>query len=129
VAFAVVIGAIVQCSHGGKSRLRAGNAKLKVNDAAVVTAGMEVGVPFLPFGSPPTPDNPAPCTKQAPGTPPPPSPCTATLAATPEGVSTKITVDGIGVLLDTASGKATNTNDPDANWIISDAGQAVLRES
>jgi hypothetical protein len=127
VAFAVVVGAIIKCSHGGKSRLHTGNAKLKVNDAKAVTAGMEVGVSFLPAGSPPTPDNPAPCTKMANAGPP--SPCTATLAATPEGVSTKITVDGKGVLLHTASGPATNANDPNARWTISDAGQAILKES
>src|SRR5262249_52354738 len=126
----VVVGAIVQCSHGGKSKLRSGNAKLKVKGAAALTPGIEVGVAFLPVGSPPTPDNPAPCAKLANvgGPHPPPSPCMATVAATPEGISTKITVDGVGVLLDTASGQATNTNDPNATWSISEAGQAVLKE-
>jgi hypothetical protein len=124
----VVVGGMVECSHGGKARLKSGNAKLKIRGAEVVTAGGEVGLSFLPPTAPPTPDNPAPCPHVGPGTPPPPSPCTATLAAT-TGVSTKIKVDGVGVLLDTTSGSATNPNDPGAKWKISDVGQEPVEEA
>jgi hypothetical protein len=121
----VVVGGLVECNHHGKAKLKSGNAKLKIKGAEVVTAGGEVGLSFTAL---PTPDNPAPCTKVGPGTPPPPSPCTATLAAI-FGVSTKIKVGGVGVLLDTASGPAANPNDPSANWKISDAGQDLVEEA
>lgn len=124
----VVVGGLLECSHGGKVKLKSGDAKLKLNGAEVVTMGMEVGLSFLPATAPPTPDNPAPCPHLGPGTPPPPSPCAPTLAAT-VGVSTNIKVDSVGVLLDTASGPATNPNDPSAKWKISDAGQTIMNEA
>jgi hypothetical protein len=122
----VVVGGFVECKHGGRTKLKSGNAKLKIGGAEVVTAGSEAGVSFIALTVPPTPDNPAPCTQQSPtGSP---SPCAKTLPAT-IGVSTKIKVDGVGVLLDTASGSATNPNDPSAQWTISDAGQALMEEA
>lgn len=121
----VVVGGIIECSHGGKTKLKTGNSKLKIDNAEVVVSGMEVGLSFLPLGSPPTPDNPAPCTLQVAGNP---SPCTATVAAT-RGISTKIKIDGLGVLLNTATGKAVNPNDPTATWKISNASQSKLRET
>jgi hypothetical protein len=125
MAFVVVTGAVIQCSHGGQARLTAGNAKLKVDGQAAVTAGQEAGISFAP-GSPGLV---VPCPKLAnAGTPPPPSPCAATLAAT-AGVSVKITVDGQGALLDNASGNATNTNDPGATWSVTSAGQTKLQEA
>lgn len=124
----VVVGGFVECSHGGKSKIKSGNAKLKISGAEAVTMGMEVGLSFLPANATPTPDNPAVCTRLADaGSPPPPSPCSGTMAAT-VGISTKIKVDGVGVLLDTASGTATNRNDLDAKWKISDAGQTIMKE-
>jgi hypothetical protein len=48
------------------------------------------------------------------------------MAAT-SGVSAKITVGGLGALLDTAQGKATNAQDPSATWSIDDAGQNKLQ--
>ncbi|HWY76468.1 MAG TPA: hypothetical protein VN281_12670 [Verrucomicrobiae bacterium] len=125
----VVVGGFVECKHSGRTKLKSGNAKLKIGGAEVVIAGGEVGVSFMPLTvppTPPTPDNPAPCIQQtAAGTP---SPCAITLLAT-SGISTKIKVDGVGVLLDTASGLATNPNDPSAQWTISDAGQALMEEA
>jgi hypothetical protein len=121
----IVVGGLIECSHGGKARLKSGNAKLKINGAEVVTAGGEMGLSFLPSTAPPTPDNPAPCPHVGPGAP---SPCAATLAAV-AGVSTKTKVGGVGVLLDTATGPATNPNDPSAKWKISDAGQDLMKEA
>jgi hypothetical protein len=122
----VVVGGFVECKHHGRTKLKSGNAKLKIGGAKVVTAGGEVGVSFMPLTVPPTPDNPAPCTQQTPAGSP--SPCAITLPAN-SGISTKIKVDGVGVLLDTASGSATNPNDPSARWTISDAGQALIEEA
>jgi hypothetical protein len=123
----VVVGVFLECSHGGKTKISSGNERLKVDGSAVITLGLESGYAFLPANSPPTPDQPAPCKKLAPVTPFPPSPCSATLAAI-TGVSTKIKVGGVGVLLDTASGPAVNANDPAATWKITDAGQPLLEE-
>lgn len=124
----VVVGGMVECAHGGKARLKSGNAKLKISGAEVVTVGGEEGLSFLPSATSPTPDNPAPCPFLGPSTPPPPSPCNATLAVI-DGVSTKIKVDGVGVLLYGASGPATNPNDPSAKWKITDAGQDLMEEA
>jgi hypothetical protein len=124
----VVEGGFLECSHRGKTKISAGDQKLKINGSAVVTLGLETGYAFLPATSPPTPDQPVPCSKLSPAPGNPPSPCSATRAAT-SGESTKITVSGVGVLLDTASGPATNANDPLARWRISDAGQTILREA
>ena len=125
----VVIGGLIECSHGGKTQIKSGNEKLKIRDASVVTSGMEVGLSFLPFNAPPTPDNPTPCSHVVPGSSPPvASPCTATVAAS-IGISTKIKVGTVGALLDTAKGSAVNANDPSATWKISDAGQDILQEN
>lgn len=124
MAFVVVTGAAIECSHRGRVRLSSGNAKLTVDGEAVVTAGQEAGISFAP-GSPGLL---VPCPKLAnAGIPPPPSPCSATLAAT-AGVSLKLTVDGLGVLLDNATGLATNANDPGATWSVASAGQTKLQE-
>ena len=123
----VVVGGFVQCSHGGRARLTSGNGKLKIGGADVVVSGGEVGLSFLPPEAPPTPDNPVPCPRKGPGTPPPSSPCSATVAAI-KGVSTKMRVGGLGVLLDTASGQAVNASDPSARWTIADAGQSLMDE-
>ena len=45
------------------------------------------------------------------------------------GISTKIKVAGLGVLLETAHGNTTNPNDPSATWKISDAGQEKMTEA
>ncbi len=128
MAYYVVAGAIMQCSHGGQSKIPSGNSKLQISSAAAVTFGMELGVSFLPPTAPPTPNNPAPCTKTFPPPASTPSPCAATLAAL-SGVSTKLTVDGAGVLLDSATGLATNAADPAAKWTVSTPGQQLLQES
>lgn len=122
----VVEGGFIECSHGGKTKITSGNQKLKINGSAVITLGMELGYPFQPLGSPPTPDNPAPCPIKTPTPLEMPSPCTATLAAT-SGISTKITVDGLGALLDSASGNTINAISP-GTWSIGSAGQTVLKE-
>lgn len=122
----VVVGGFVECTHHGRTKLKSGNAKLKIGDAEVVTEGSEVGLAFIGSTAPPTPDNPVPCIQKTPAGSD--SPCASTLPAT-SGVSTKTKVGGAGVLLDTASGSATNPNDPKAQWKISDAGQHLMEEA
>ncbi len=123
----VVGGGFLKCSHGGLTKLSKGNSKLTIGGAAAVTSGMETGYSFLPTTAPPTPDQPAPCTQMTSTTPPAPSPCSATSPAT-GGISSKITVGGAGVLLDTATGPAVNPADPSAKWTISDAGETKMNE-
>ncbi len=114
----VVAGAVLACSHQGQTRLSAGDGRLTVDGQAAVVSGQEAGISFA-TGSPGV-LVPCPLTTNA-G----PSPCTATLAAT-SGVSTKLTVGALGVLLDTATGSATNPQDVSASWKISDPGQRKL---
>jgi len=121
----VVEGAIIQCSHGGKSKISSGSSKLTVKGKKVVVAGMEAGISFIGFSSPPTPDNPAACPVKTTSSPPSPSPCTATVAAT-SGLATTLTVGGIPALLDSASGQTMNAVSP-GTWSISDAGQSLLK--
>jgi hypothetical protein len=118
MANVLVVGAILACSHQGQTRLRSGDSRLTVDGQAAVVSGQEVGVSFA-TGSPGV-VVPCPLTTNA-G----PSPCSATIAAT-GGVSTKLVVGGVGVLLDNAKGNATNANDPSASWSVSDPGQRKL---
>lgn len=118
MADAVVLGGVIKCSHGGQTRLSSGNSKLSVDGNNVVSQGQEVGLSFAP-GSPGLI---APCPFSTPGGP---SPCTATTAAI-GGISTKLTVDNLGVLLDTANGTAVNAQDPSATWAVQSAGQSKL---
>jgi hypothetical protein len=112
----VVAGAMLKCTHGGMAPIPKGDSRLQISGAAAVTAGMEAGVSFA-AGTPP-------CLFATAGGP---SPCTATQAAT-SGISTKLTVGGVGVLLDSASGLATNAQDPSAQWSVALAGQQLLQE-
>jgi len=109
----LVAGGTLKCSHQGTAKLPKGDSRLQVSSKAAVTAGMEVGLPF--------PD----CPLKNPGTAA-PSPCTATVAALPAGVSKLLSVGGAGVLLDSATGQATNPSDPSATWSVADAGQTLL---
>lgn len=119
----LVVGGVIQCSHKGTLKLLNGDSRLEIASAAALTSGMEAGLSFAPGG----PGVLVPCplpTKQPPG-PPGSSPCTATISAT-TGVSTQLTVGDLGVLLDSASGQATNANDPVASWSVAQAGQTLV---
>jgi hypothetical protein len=118
IVVAGTTGTIIQCSHKGTAHLPKGDNRLQISDNPAVTAGQEAGVSFAP-GSP---NVVTPCpysTSQG------PSPCTATLAAT-AGISTQLMVGGVGVLLDNATGQATNANDPSATWSVLNASQTLL---
>ncbi len=119
MAMVVSVGGIIKCSHGGQRRLTSGDSRLNVDGNNVVVQGQEIGLSFAP--APPVVITPCPVQTPAGN----PSPCTATLAAT-SGISTKLTVGGLGVLLDTARGNATNAQDPSATWSIANAGQNKL---
>jgi hypothetical protein len=116
----VVAGAVMQCSHKGTLHLTGGDSRLSVSGAGAITFGMEAKLSFAPGSSP---NLIAPC----PGPPGsmPPNICTATLPAT-AGVSELVTIAGVGVLLDNATGNATNPSDPSATWSITSAGQTLL---
>src|SRR5689334_13347262 len=99
-----------------------GDSRLTVDGNPAVLSGQEVGVSFAPLA----PGLVTPCTHPAKAPPPPTIPCTATVAADPSGVSTLWEIGGKGVLLETASGTATNADDPSAKWKVSDPGQSKL---
>ena len=44
----------------------------------------------------------------------------------PQDFSTQLTIGDLGVLLDTASGRAANANDANATWSIAQAGQTIV---
>jgi len=117
----VVVGGVIQCSHKGTITLSSGDNRLEISSAAALTAGMEVGLSFAPGA----PGVLVPCPFPAPSGPPGSSPCAATIKAT-AGISAQLTVGGLGVLLDNASGQATNPNDPSATWSIAQAGQTLV---
>lgn len=118
----VVVGGIIQCSHKGTLQLSSGDSRLEIARAAALTSGMEVGLSFAPGA----PGVVVPCPFPAPPSGPPgSSPCTATSSAT-KGISTQLTVGGLGVLLDSASGQTINANDPSATWSVAQAGQTVM---
>jgi hypothetical protein len=90
---------------------------MSVAGLGAVVSGMELGISFA------TTVTPCPHTSGMN-----PSPCTATLAAT-AGISLRLSVDGLGVLLESAQGLATNANDPLASWSVLSAGQTILQET
>ena len=120
----VVVGGIIQCSHGGMIKLASGSDQLEIAGAAALTSGMEAGFSFQ-TGEPGVLVTPCPAETPA-GSP---SPCTATLPAT-TGVSTQLTVGGPGVLLDNASGLTLNTGGavppPAFTWSVAEAGQTLI---
>jgi hypothetical protein len=119
----VIVGGTIQCKHGGSVKLQQGDERLQIGDGAVVVSGMEAGLSFAP-GSPGLL---TPCPWPSSAQPPVPgsSPCAATMSAL-TGVSLQLAVGGKGVLLDTASGAASNPNDPAATWRVAMAGQTLV---
>jgi len=117
----VVVGGEIQCSHGGLLQLASGSDLLEIAGAAAVTSGMEVGLSFAQG----VPGVIVFCPNAAPSGPPGSSPCTITTKAT-AGISTELTIGGLGVLLDNASGPATNPNGPPPTWSVAQAGQTLV---
>jgi hypothetical protein len=120
MAMVVVKGAIIKCSHGGQLKLSSGDSKLEVDGSGAVTSGMEAGLAFAPGG----PDVVAPCPYTTPAGVT--SPCSSTTPAT-QGTSTKLTVGGMAVLLDSAQGQTINV--PPGTWSVTNAGQSKLEAS
>ncbi len=119
MANVVVVGGIIKCFHGGQVELTSGDSRLNVNGKTVLVKGQEVGLSFV-MGSPGVIVG---CPFMVGNTK---SPCKATKPAT-TGISLKLTVGGLGVLLNTAGGATTNT--PPATWSIMNAGQNKLESS
>jgi hypothetical protein len=118
----VVVGAILQCTHGGQLKLTSGSSQMTVDGNQVVTSTMEAG---LTFGSPtaPVPAMVAPCSAQTPSTPPVFVPCTTMPAVA--GVAIKLSVGNLPALLSTATGPTVSGAGP-GKWSVSDAGQTKL---
>ena len=119
----LVAGGIIQCSHKGQVKLSGGDSRLTVSGNGAITFGMESGLAF----SPGSPGLVSPCTFLDPksGSP---SYCAATLPAT-AGQATLLAVGGTPVLLDNASGVATNPSGVPATWSVASAGQSLLTTS
>jgi hypothetical protein len=101
-------------THGGQASFPQGSPKLTVRGVGVIVSGMEARISFA-----------ATCPCKVGNSP---SPCTAARPAT-SGISTKILVNGQGVLLDTARGQTLNPGDSAATWEVAEAGQDILRAS
>lgn len=112
----LAVGGSGSCSHGGTISFTSGSSKLTVGGAAVVVSGQEAGVTI------------SACPAQTSSSPPVSSPCTVTSSAT-QGVSTKLTVGGQGVILDNAQGSTVNPSVPGGTWSISAPGQSKLSVS
>lgn len=116
----VVAGGAIQCSHGGQIRFSSGASQLQVSGSGAITSGMEAGLSFAPGAVGVT----TPCPKVTSSTPPAASPCTSSPATA--GVSTLLTVGGVGVLFSSAQGPCVNPADPSAKWSIASPGETVL---
>ncbi len=112
----VVAGGIIKCSHGGQIQFSGGTSQLQVSGSGAITSGMEAALSFA-SGKPGVT---VPCQKMTSTTPP----CKSSPAA--GGVSTLLTVGGVGVLLSSAQGPCANLADPSATWSIASPGETVL---
>jgi hypothetical protein len=119
MANVVVKGGVLSCAHKGEVRLSSGDGRLSVDGNGAVLSGMEVGLSFA-LGAPGVT---TPCPIQTAGGSP--APCAGTVAAS-SGVSAKLTVGGLGVLLDSAGGNVPNPQLGPATWSVASAGQAKL---
>jgi hypothetical protein len=119
MANVVVSGGVLSCAHQGQLRLSGGDGRLSVDGNGAVLSGMEVGLSFAPGA----PGVITPCPIQSAGGSP--APCAGTVAAS-SGVSAKLTVGSLGVLLDSAGGNVPNPQLGTATWSVASAGQATL---
>ncbi|MEE4420262.1 hypothetical protein [Streptomyces bugieae] len=123
MSFVLTEGAVLQCSHGGRTSLTTGNPTVTVKGHGVVTAGAEVGFQFGAADRP-VPGMIAPCPVRTPdGSSP--LPCTIAAPTTPAGTAKKLMVGGTPVLLDTASGVTVSSPAP-GTWSVADPGQTIL---
>ncbi|MFF4287537.1 hypothetical protein ACWCXK_31365 [Streptomyces sp. NPDC001739] len=123
MAYVLTEGAVLQCSHGGQTRLTTGDPTVTVKGNGVIAAGAEVG---FQFGAADRPVSGmiAPCPVRTPdGSSP--LPCTIAAPTTPAGMSKKLMVGGQPVLLDTASGVTVSSPAP-GTWSVADPGQTIL---
>ena len=116
----VVAGGFIQCSHGGRIQFSSGASQLQVSGSGAITSGMEARLSFAQHA----PGVKVPCPKMTTSTPPAASPCTSSPATA--GVSTLLTVGGVGVLLSSARGPCANPADQSAKWSIAPPGETVL---
>ncbi|MEJ8672865.1 hypothetical protein WKI71_44425 [Streptomyces sp. MS1.AVA.1] len=122
MALVLVEGAVLMCSHGGRTRLTGGNHHLTVRGKGALTAGAEAGIAFGSAAQP-APGMVVPCAGVDPSGRP--APCITT-AALPPGVSVKLSVGGTPVLMSTARGITVPPGAPPGTWSVADPGQNLL---
>jgi hypothetical protein len=124
MAKVLIAGAQVQCSHKGTLQLPLGDNRFTIGGAAAILFGKEANLSLAPGA----PGVLAPCPFIDPSSGS-PSPC-ATLPAT-AGQSQKITVGGVPVLLDSATGPTLNASPAAAGltWSVAFAGQSEVDSS
>jgi hypothetical protein len=117
----VVAGGVIQCSHSGQIQFSSGAGQLQVSGSGAITSGMEAGLSFKKGD----PGVTTPCPVVTSSTPPAPSPCTSSPATA--GVSTLLTVGGVGVLLSSAEGPCVNpASSTPPTWSIASPGETLL---
>jgi hypothetical protein len=104
----ITSAARITCAHQGTVSPVPSQRKLKIQSSPVLLAADLVGAPI------------AGCTNLPTTTSPQNVPCTETIGAT-AGTSTKVTVDGTPVLLDSAQGSTNGS--PAAQWSVQSPGQ------
>jgi hypothetical protein len=119
----VVVNAVLACSHQGQVAVAAGDPRLTVGGAAVLTSGKESGLDFPAGTLPPS------CSNQTTTQSPQPAPCITQAAAS--GLAVKLTVGGKPVLLATAGGptKPALTPAVPGTWTVHAPGQSKLTAS
>lgn len=109
---------IVKCAHNGKVKPTNTQSVLKVNGDDVLVGSLEGNIPSIP--------NPNSCTQQPIPAPPPINiPCTVIVTQNPGGTSQVLKVNGVAVLIDTATG--TTQGKPTNTWSVKGAEQQVLQ--
>ncbi len=118
----LVVGATLQCPHGGVLKIPTGNPLLKIAGQNAVALGQEVGLSFAlgaPYVVSPCPihnasNAPTPCQIESPAT---------------AGASTVLAIQNTPVLLSTAFGLAANATEGPSPWKVGFAGETLLNVS
>lgn len=104
----------IACAHMGKVQAVAGQVKLKVQGSRALVSGDLAGKPVAGCATPPNPNTST-------------VPCLSTTSAGAQGVSTKLKVNGRGVLLESISGQTSGTvGGTPQTWSVVSANQLKL---
>ena len=108
----VVQSAAIHCVHGGTVMLKPSQTKLTVTGQAAILRSDLLGASISACTNTNTQLSQKPC---------------LTVTSVIAGVATKLTVDGQGVLLDTAQGLTDCSPPQPVLWTVQSAGQEKLR--